>query len=91
MASTPLYAFPAPDHPEDADGPEQILALAAAVEALLSTGVLKMSTGTIEAADPTSARHPVTKAWFDARILFGPEGSVPASLPVGSIYFGYTP
>jgi hypothetical protein len=89
MASTPLYALPAPDHPEDADGPEQLLALAAAVEALLSTGTLKMSTGVIEAADPTSARHPVTKGWFDARIMSGPVASLPATLPPGAIYAGY--
>jgi hypothetical protein len=29
----------------------------------------------------------VTK--IDGALLFGPEGSLPASLPVGSIYFGY--
>jgi hypothetical protein len=27
----------------------------------------------------------------DGSLLFGPEGSVPANLPVGVLYFGYTP
>lgn len=28
-------------------------------------------------------------AAIDGALLFGPEGSVPASLPVGALYFGY--
>ena len=91
MASTPIYAFSAPDAPEDADGPTQILTLATQIENLLSTGILKMSSGKIEVADPTAATHPVTKNYWDARIKMGPSASVPAAgaLPNGSIYFGY--
>jgi hypothetical protein len=28
---------------------------------------------------------------IDGSLLFGPEASVPANLPAGSIYFGYAP
>jgi hypothetical protein len=96
MATTPTYSFPAPDTPDAAHGPDQILALAQAVENLLTTGVLQMSggtiqAGTIEVTDPASANHPVTKGWYEARILLGPEGSAPAAgaVPDGTLYFGY--
>lgn len=90
MAATDVYGFPAPDTPEDANGPEQILALADAVEDLLTTGTLLMQGGVIQAADPTAASHPVTKQWFEARLVIGPAASAPAAgaLPDGSIYFG---
>lgn len=90
MATTPTYNFPAPDNPNDANGPAQVLALAQAIETLLTTGTLKMSGGAIEVSDPTGATNPVTKQYFEARLVIGPEGSAPAAgaLPDGSIYYG---
>lgn len=90
MATTDIYALPAPDHPQEADGPEQILNLAKAIEALLTTGVLKMAGGKIEVADPTAAQHPVTLKYWQDRIRIGPAANAPAAgaLPDGSIWMG---
>lgn len=58
--TTPVYGFPGPELDDDADGPSQILALAQAVEDVLTIGPLQMTNGVIEAATPTEPTHPVT-------------------------------
>lgn len=90
MPATDKYGFPAPDYPDDSNGPEQLLALGQAVENLLSVGAVDLKGGTIEVAAPTAANHPVTKAWFEGRLVIGPTASAPPAggLPSGSIYFG---
>lgn len=64
---TPIYGFPSPELDDDAHGPEQIFALAQAVEAVLTVGPLRMSGGVIEAAEPTAPNHPVTLEYLNAR------------------------
>lgn len=90
MPATPVYGFPAPDVPDDADGPEQLLALGQAVENLLTTGTLKMAGGVIEANTPTAANHPATRGYIDGRFVIGPVASAPPAggLPDGSLHFG---
>jgi hypothetical protein len=90
MATTPKYQLPAPDIPDVAHGPDQILALGQAVENLLSVGTVDMTAGTITVAQPTASNNPATKKYFDDRIVIGPAASAPAAgaLPAGSVYFG---
>lgn len=90
MATTDVYGWPTPDYPQEADGPEQLQALAAAIENLLTTGTLKMAGGKIEVADPTANQHPVTLKYWTDRIRIGPTANAPAAgaMPDGSIYYG---
>lgn len=88
--ATPVYGLPSPDVMTEADGPEQILALAQAVENLLTIGTVKMSGGVIEANTPTAASHVTTRGYIDGRFVIGPVASAPPAggLPSGSLYFG---
>lgn len=90
MATTDVYGWPTPDYPQEADGPEQLQALAKAIEALLTTGTLKMAGGKIEVADPTGRTNPVTLGYWQDRIRIGPAANAPAAgaLPDGSIWMG---
>jgi hypothetical protein len=91
MPSTPLYGLPAPDLPDLANGPQQILAAMQAVENLLSVGILKMVGGQIQISDPVGATNPVTLQWYNAHVKIGAAVNAPAAggLPAGSIYYGY--
>lgn len=92
MALTPKYSFPVPGPTDQADGPNQMLALANAIEALLNgTGVLDLlpGTGSVKVKAPVIADNPATKGYVDGRLQIGPVASAPATAADGTIYFGY--
>jgi hypothetical protein len=85
MAITPKYALRTPEPTDPGDVPTDMAELAADVEALLSTGMVDMTGGTVKVKAAAAADHPLRR---DA-IIYGTVANIPATLAEGQIYLAY--
>jgi hypothetical protein len=85
VATTPKYGLRTPQPTDPGDVPTDMAELAADVEALLSTGTVDLTDGTLKVKTPAGSDQPLRR---DA-IIYGPVASPPATLADGQVWMGY--